>query len=386
MSNDGWFDYFANVHNNVYNNVHSNVMFNPFHRYFVLLFEQTAKGYDSRFVMPYWDAAADFADPASSVVLSDKYVGGRGDPNDDFCVKQGPQANMTVSIPNPHCLARIYNNGKKLNPWYSPEAIAHFIQISSDMSMFRNYIEDSIHGSVHLAIAGDMLYGWAAADFVFFLHHANMDRIWSIWQGIGDHQMMMDGNGPGGRPLSLDDSLTFYQNETVRSTMRLGYGKYCYRYDDEDIDGFYKPVASNKRFSRRNADTKNSALPKILSSRQAMVKRIHKALSPEEFAYYFPEWAKNYPHPNTGTNKSPTQNPSGINVNLSGFVDVDIDIDIDLDDIDDAVQKLICLPILSQPKDPNAMSHMDPGSSQKLYNKAKELAELLNGKGYSTPF
>jgi tyrosinase len=38
------------------------------------------------------------------------------------------------------------------------------------------------HGLGHVYIGGDMVNGGNPMDPTFFLHHANVDRIWAMWQ------------------------------------------------------------------------------------------------------------------------------------------------------------------------------------------------------------
>jgi tyrosinase len=39
-----------------------------------------------------------------------------------------------------------------------------------------------LHNSVHLAVGGDMKTSASPADPIFWLHHANVDRLWTEWQ------------------------------------------------------------------------------------------------------------------------------------------------------------------------------------------------------------
>ena len=38
------------------------------------------------------------------------------------------------------------------------------------------------HGSVHIAVGGPMATERSPADPLFWLHHANVDRLWARWQ------------------------------------------------------------------------------------------------------------------------------------------------------------------------------------------------------------
>jgi len=49
-------------------------------------------------------------------------------------------------------------------------------------SVFQRSLELGSHAAVHIAIGGTMNSPSSPADPIFFLHHANLDRIWSEWQ------------------------------------------------------------------------------------------------------------------------------------------------------------------------------------------------------------
>jgi Common central domain of tyrosinase len=49
-------------------------------------------------------------------------------------------------------------------------------------SVFQRSLELGAHAAVHIAIGGTMNSPSSPTDPIFFLHHANLDRIWSEWQ------------------------------------------------------------------------------------------------------------------------------------------------------------------------------------------------------------
>ena len=60
-------------------------------------------------------------------------------------------------------------------------------QLESDISprrfsVFQRRLELGVHAAVHIAIGGTMNSPSSPTDPIFFLHHANIDRIWSEWQ------------------------------------------------------------------------------------------------------------------------------------------------------------------------------------------------------------
>lgn len=52
---------------------------------------------------------------------------------------------------------------------------------------FRIEFENGPHMLVHGIIAGHMGTNWSPSDPLFYLHHSNVDRIWTMWQDYWDH-------------------------------------------------------------------------------------------------------------------------------------------------------------------------------------------------------
>ncbi|KAJ1725700.1 hypothetical protein LPJ53_000179 [Coemansia erecta] len=263
MQRDGWFPWFAYLHNQWFGSIHGNSQFFPFHRRFVYEWERVGKMYNAGYFQPYWDEMRDYRVPASSQVLTANWVGGNGQ-GANWCVANGNQASWTMTYPNSHCFSRNFGNNGNPSSWYSPETINSFIQSDTTMTQFRPDIEYTLHGVVHINIGGDMLQGYSPNDWIFMLHHANLDRLWWQWQQNG-RLWTMDGPNAGGGTVSLTTNIAYF-NEPVRTVMQLGYGSMCYQY------------ASNP-LSRRALDS-------------TMDERLAVALPKDVLAQWFPDTAK----------------------------------------------------------------------------------------------
>ncbi|KAJ2851135.1 hypothetical protein IWW36_001386 [Coemansia brasiliensis] len=233
MHDDGHIDRFARAHQALFEFVHGSTTFFPFHRKFVQEFEDIGRQIDPDFTVPYWDSTRDYRDPASSPILRNNTLGGNGrGPNS--CLPDGIQGQWNMQFPGDHCLRRQFDNGDSIRPWIPAEVISSFIQSDDWISVFREDIEYGIHGAVHLGLGGDASTRFAPNDFFFFMHHANIDRLWWLWQ---NSHFMLDYNGPGPNgEASLDDVIP--QNDDVDfggarvgSVMVLGYEDNCYTYD-----------------------------------------------------------------------------------------------------------------------------------------------------------
>lgn len=214
---------------------HMGPLFLPWHRYLILRMErdmQTVLG-DPNFSLPYWDwddCAAGSGDEENPcpLIFDEKYLGSPGGVDEKanvtgYLSDRGyklyvwSEANL-FSIYNPDsivCGERPLQRAVGLNqltgglPPNSTEIIHASNQISSydaepydqcttdENASFRQYLEGyrrsqpgllcivpggcATHGLGHTYIGGDMS-GVGTTDPIFFMHHANVDRIWALWQ------------------------------------------------------------------------------------------------------------------------------------------------------------------------------------------------------------
>jgi len=220
-------------------NIHLSGTFLTWHRYFTWVFEdklRTQCGYTGK--MPYWEWGLDVNSPRNSPVFdgSDTSLGGDGEaithqgliltePGDPSallplppgtgggCVKTGPFKNMTVNVgpialsqygstnytssPDPlgdnaRCLKRDLNPGvaKRYTTFGNTTRL---ILQNQNVELFQaimqadpRYVhgELGVHGGGHFVIGGDP--GGdpfiSPGDPAFYLHHAQVDRVYWIWQ------------------------------------------------------------------------------------------------------------------------------------------------------------------------------------------------------------
>jgi tyrosinase len=172
------------------------------------------------------------------------------------CVVTGPFANTTVSLgpfppqyitsglpdnwtePNPHCLSR------DLNDWaldtFNNAARVDSLLAAPDIETFQFQL-NPIHRGGHISVGGQL------ADFyvsplepTFFLHHAQIDRLWAVWQDEDEkRRYQYNGTSTFQNPIGVTPKVT---GETVITFVPLGEsisldevanpmgGRYCYRY------------------------------------------------------------------------------------------------------------------------------------------------------------
>lgn len=206
--------------------VHFSGAFLPYHRRFVWLYEQALRsecGYTG--AQPYWDWSKFYDDPRRGPVLdgSDVSMGSDGVyipnreptnvtvPNGPIlpfppgegggCLASGPFTADKWEVRlgpigvepkgpldglgfNPRCLTR--DIGLQWAKDTTPTNITKLLDGCQDLGCFNLELdsgEGGVHTSGHFQVGGPQLDVWASpSDPIFWLHHAQIDRLWAIWQ------------------------------------------------------------------------------------------------------------------------------------------------------------------------------------------------------------
>jgi len=187
------------------NAAHSGPAFLPWHRLMLLLFELQMQRVlaDPTIGLPYWDWATDGALPVSeqtgAALWQDSGVGGSGHP-----VMSGPfRAEVFRVKVESGAAGQLRTTDRGLNrslgqdpsapslPTLASQATAlrqtryDASPWSRGSSSFRNRVEGwvpfGMHNRVHVWVGGDMGPATSPNDPVFYLNHANVDRIWESW-------------------------------------------------------------------------------------------------------------------------------------------------------------------------------------------------------------
>ena len=272
--------------------IHLTGNFLGWHRYFLWTYEQALRNechYKGH--QPYWNWGKYALDPLNSPLFdgSDDSLSGDGSyyphpgiavtgappPFDVIkpgkgggCVKSGPFKNMVVSLGpvfptiggvpvnpradglgyNPRCLRRDISENAAVST--RTNATVSLLTQHSTIADFQTYLQGvfdkgilGVHGGGHFTIGGDPGGDFfsSSGDPAFWLHHANVDRIWWIWQNqdlakrqnaiAGQTHMMGDGV-----PTTLNDDQHFQVNapsvklKDLMSTTGGLNGQFCYIY------------------------------------------------------------------------------------------------------------------------------------------------------------
>src|SRR5271165_2979815 len=160
---------------------HGTHLFWAWHRMYLYWFERIVRKYsgDSTWALPYWNWTANTKLPAMFRVTSSNLYTAFRDPN--------------------------INNGTGSLPATDVDYSAAFAEVNYYDA--QSTLEASPHGAVHVDVGGypSGSPGWmttvptAAMDPIFYLHHANIDRLWDLWlaQGGGRSDPTSDSSWTG---------------------------------------------------------------------------------------------------------------------------------------------------------------------------------------------
>lgn len=158
---------------------HGGSYFLPWHRLFVLAAENAVRDIsgDTTFTMPYWDWAADAADPALSSVFSAPFLGAA--PTLDGVFSQ-----LSSIYPRPRPVQRGFNSSAS-----GDVAAQNGVRFATTADMaatkglatwedFAKGVEDA-HDIVHVGVGGTLnSFHYSPNDPLFYLIHAFADKLW----------------------------------------------------------------------------------------------------------------------------------------------------------------------------------------------------------------
>jgi tyrosinase len=188
-------DYMSADQDNGYRVAHRAPSFLPWHRQFLMAFEQELRNIDPSVTLPYWNwttARGTSSGPWVSTIL-----GGNGRSSDGK-VTTGPFAYatgnwpLTVRIDDRPFLRRALGAAASLPTATQVNKVLGLTPYdaapwnSGSVKGFRNQLEgwqgSDPHNRVHNWVGGTMTGGDAPNDPAFWLHHCYIDKLWADWQ------------------------------------------------------------------------------------------------------------------------------------------------------------------------------------------------------------
>ncbi|GKT65284.1 tyrosinase-like protein [Colletotrichum tofieldiae] len=252
LFNGTLYDDWAHLHGGIGSWSHRSASFLPWHRYTLFMWERTLKeSCDFHSPIPYWDWTLDWQNLASSSIWdAETGFGGDGTRGEQTtvgggsCVEDGPFRNLRPKLYNhtylEHCLSRGFNDMmRRPVKALSPESMGAIMR-NTTYAGFEKRVEFTLHNGLHEAIGGDFKALTAANDPIFFLHHAQVDRLWWRWQREDPAARLYQYGGSGLRhmfnsrgPSTIEDKLVsggLLPDVKVKEVMDTEGDMLCYRY------------------------------------------------------------------------------------------------------------------------------------------------------------
>lgn len=166
---------------------HMPQVFLPWHRWYLLEFEDFLRRIDCRITIPFWDWSKDAEQWAQATDEGNVWnaglhgLGGDGVlPHE--CVKDGPFQEGEFFIPETigqSCLKRNFNRSCFLP---AKEQVQKIID-SENFNEFESFTRKVIHPAFHDCVGGHMAKHHSAAFTPeFWIHHSFVDKLWADWQ------------------------------------------------------------------------------------------------------------------------------------------------------------------------------------------------------------
>ena len=169
--------------------IHEFEYFLPWHRWFLLKYENLLRRVSCRITVPYWDFTLTAGEPFTGAIWNntDAGLGGDGEGFPRLCVKNGPFREGVWSLiksAGGGCLQRNFLRD------VFPDVIAlqQFLNMFPSANELRDFelmLRNDFHNNIHFFIGGfgGTMSGLdSAAAPEFFLLHAMVDKIWDDWQ------------------------------------------------------------------------------------------------------------------------------------------------------------------------------------------------------------
>ncbi len=154
---------------------HGSPGFLTWHRAYIDIFEKALRCVNANVTLPFWDWSSGHTTGVPAPCAEPTYVNRAGN----------TVPNPLYAGPLPASGGGGYTSRRADIDTTSFDDLADTAQLVMGNTTFGSFQSalNSVHGSVHVRVGGDMMsVPFAGFDPIFFLHHANIDRVWAQWQ------------------------------------------------------------------------------------------------------------------------------------------------------------------------------------------------------------
>jgi len=229
---DRHIEYFARTSDGI-SHAHQAPSFLPWHREYLRLLEldlQTVSGNPNLFI-PYWDwtnTTSPFTVDFLGAITNGSVSSGNFSPSWGWPIYRS-------SIATSFLQRRLGMNATRPTSVTTVQSYTTYDASPFDSTVsnsYRNRLEIDLHNRVHNYVGGHMGTREAPNDPAFWLHHCNIDRLWSLWQntrGLDTYQprALISGSGTGTvGVIDNDESMRPFTGRTpamLRNIANLGY-------------------------------------------------------------------------------------------------------------------------------------------------------------------
>lgn len=196
--------------------------FFTWHRAYLVAFENALRSQRCNVMVPFWDWSSGPTTGVPDACRRPTYVNRSGAtvPNPLY---RGPNASGGQTARRSDIDTTAFDD-------LSASALA--AMSATTFASFQSQV-NGVHGGVHVRVGGDMgSVPTASYDPIFYLHHANVDRLWAAWQASHPGPL------PAGEasfelpPFSRPFSTAWQRGSDVESTDALGYRyrRFCFAF------------------------------------------------------------------------------------------------------------------------------------------------------------
>lgn len=194
--------------------------FFTWHRAYLLAFEDALRTIRCNVALPYWDWSSGPSTGVPDACRFPTYVNRSGNviPNP---LHSGPRPGGGQTTRRANIDVTAFDD---------LATSAQSALSAATFSSFQSQI-DGVHGSVHVRVGGDMgSVGSAGYDPIFYLHHANVDRLWAQWQAAHPGALPAAEAAFALPPFNRPFSTQWQQGSDVESVAALDYQyrRFCF--------------------------------------------------------------------------------------------------------------------------------------------------------------
>ncbi|MEU9094998.1 tyrosinase family protein [Streptomyces sp. NPDC048428] len=242
LKSSGVYDNYVKQHSQIGYNGHMGPAFLPWHREFLHRFELELQNVTPGLTIPYWDWTFDNSPSAS--IWDANFMGGDGKGAERkvmtgrFAFDAGHWACLKIDI-GAEYLTREF--GVHIASLPAAQDVADCLRITpydnpqwdtNSTPSFRNHLEGwigtNIHNRVHEWVGGHMRPLSSPNDPLFWLHHANTDRLWAHWQSDHSDQTYLPQSGALLGQNEPDPMDPWFGTTTIASTLERKGFEYIY--------------------------------------------------------------------------------------------------------------------------------------------------------------